>query len=98
MGVSSVMMAETTIYVTVVTESPALPFPSKGAAMDTCAEARPVMMGIPPRGMDVMAVVCVSAETAPSILEKLATMATQTQEMGVTRRANRSPAAMAPWN
>jgi hypothetical protein len=97
MGVSSVMMAETTIYVTVVTESPALPLPSKGAAMDTCVARKRVMMEIPLRGMDVMVLVCLSVETAASTLEKLATMATQTQEMGVTLRANRSHAAMAPW-
>jgi hypothetical protein len=97
MGVSSVMMAETTIYVTVVTESPALPFPSKGAAMDTCVARKRVMMEIPPRGMDATALVYLSAETVPSTLERIATTATQTQEMGVTLRANPSHAEMAPW-
>jgi hypothetical protein len=97
MGVSSVMMAETTIHVTVVTELPALPFPSKGAAMDTCVARKRVMMEIPPRGMDATALVHLNAETVPSTLERIATTATQTQEMGVTPRANPSHAVMALW-
>ena len=94
---SSAMMEATAIHVMGATESPALPLPSKGAAMDTCVAPRSVMMEIPLRGTDAAAHVYLSVETAASTPVSNAMMATQTQEMGVTLRANPSHAVMAPW-